>query len=481
MKTFVIGYGAAYLLILVLVTILARRGRNMNLPREFLGGGPGFGAFLSFIGISATLFSAFTLQGMPAFFYNHGAAAWIFLGVTDVCLAAILMWGGLKLRRVAGTSRTKAAPVRHITDLLRARGSDTWVRWVYVLAVTLFLLPYVTIQIKGASLIMHSQLPIGNSHLIWSILIVLVLAAYGFLSGLRGVYLTDSIQGSILLFAVLFVSLSILRDTGIQDLFNHVEAVDKSLLSAPGPMGVLGWQFLLISFIAICLMPYTQPQLATRVLAAKSDRALITTCIGLAVFAFVVILPTLIIGFRGVAVAPSDPAGFLIAVLQQHVPHSIAGLFLIGILAAAMSTADSQVLAIGTEWATAIGNGPAFERKSMIPMTKLVAALVLTIALVFAQSDFKSLVLFSVNSFIGTSLLLPLIIGGCSGKHGRPLVWVSVALLAAFLLALIGVIPNKLLGFRLELMLFTTMGVATAIFLLLRHSVSPQDLKTVQE
>lgn len=465
MTPFVISTAIIYLGILVIVTIWSRHGRNMRTPDQYLFGGRGFASLLSFIGISATLFSAFTLQGMPAFFYSHGAAAWIFLGVTDVCLAGMLLWGGLRLRDVARKARTGSGRVRNITDLLLANKAPAWAVYTYVLAMTIFLLPYLTIQVKGASILMQEQLPLGSTHFAWSIMIVSVLSIYGFLSGIRGVYMTDAIQGALLLGAILFVAISILQSTGLHQLFSDVEAVEPMLLGAPGPSGLLGWQFLLISFISICLMPYTQPQLATRILVARSDRTLVVTCIGLAVFSVLVILPALVIGFRGVVVAPDDPSGFLTRVLIGHIPAWIAGVFVVGIVAAAMSTADSQILAVGTEWATALGQGPIAERKYANLTTKMVAATLAIAALVLAQSDIRSLVLFSINSFIGTSLLLPLIVGACSRSRptALPLMFVSVLALVVFVLSLAGVIPPRIANLRIELGLYGILALALAI------------------
>lgn len=85
-----------YLLFLAGVAWITAKKSSNN--REYLFG-TGFGSVLSLFGISASLFSSFTLQGMPEFFKNHGIGAWVFLGITDVCLATLLLYFGLKMRK----------------------------------------------------------------------------------------------------------------------------------------------------------------------------------------------------------------------------------------------------------------------------------------------------------------------------------------------------------------------------------------------
>jgi SSS family solute:Na+ symporter len=60
---------------------------------------PKLGVILGFLTYSATLFSTFTLMGMPNFFRVHGVGSWIFLGVTDTAMGVMLILFGVFLRR----------------------------------------------------------------------------------------------------------------------------------------------------------------------------------------------------------------------------------------------------------------------------------------------------------------------------------------------------------------------------------------------
>ncbi|MCP4811522.1 MAG: sodium:solute symporter family protein, partial [Planctomycetaceae bacterium] len=82
--------GSGYLGLLGLVMWKAYRANQAS--GDYLLAGSDVGVFLGFLSFSATLFSTFTLMGMPDFFRVHGVAAWIFLGVTDAALALVVLW-----------------------------------------------------------------------------------------------------------------------------------------------------------------------------------------------------------------------------------------------------------------------------------------------------------------------------------------------------------------------------------------------------
>ena len=76
-----------YVMALVVATLLARRDTHSS--DDYVMAGSNIGVALGFLSFSATLFSTFTLMGMPDFFRTHGVGAWIFLGVTDGAMAFI--------------------------------------------------------------------------------------------------------------------------------------------------------------------------------------------------------------------------------------------------------------------------------------------------------------------------------------------------------------------------------------------------------
>lgn len=467
---------ATYLVFLIFFAWRLSRGSQRSSGHYLFGGG--FGFFLSFLGISASLFSTFTLQGMPAFFRNHGIASWVFLGITDVALAGLLLFFGLKMRRFArqlvanqGNKGNKGnqdgqqlSPPKNLTEWLKQSGLPKVSVWFFIVAVTLFMIPYITIQVKGAAVLLQSAIPLGETHLLWSMLMVGLMLGYSWFGGIRAIFITDAVQGVILLVTVwVIATFAIHAAGGLSALFADVVAIKPALLSAPGPVGVLNWQFLLIGFISIVLMPYVQPQLATRVLVAKSDKAFAWSAVALGVFAILVILPTLFIGLRSVAL--SAEGDFLLNLITHDAPPFFYALFVVGVLAAAMSTADSQLLAIGTEWSSAFVAKDIQQHASARLLVKSVGVVVALIALLLAQSSFKSLILFSINSFIGTSLLLPIVLASVIRLPRWRLALILASMLAVviFVPVMLGILPRTLSGLRVELYLYAALGLMMAM------------------
>ncbi len=480
---------AIYLLFLAFVAWRLAK-TNPNSQQHYLFGN-GFGFILSFFGIASSLFSTFTLEGMPAFFKNHGIGSWVFLGITDVCLAGLLLFFGLKMRGfVQGLAlkssnnyydkhhdnqpnsqfQHKPKPIKNLSEWLKRSGLSKATLLFFVSAVTIFMIPYISIQIKGTAVLLQTAIPLGGTHLSWSILMVILMMTYSWFGGIRAIFVTDMVQGLVLLVTVWTIAFfAISASGGMGNLFAQVGQIEPALLSAPGPKGVLNWQFLLISFISIVLMPYVQPQMVTRILVAKNDKAFALSTMALAVFAILVILPTLFIGFRSVVVAQSVGEGhFLLNMLASDAPMFFYALFIVGVLAAAMSTADSQLMAIGTEWSSTLLKEDIQTHKRAKTWVKAVAGVVSVIALGLAQSSFKSLVLFAINSFIGTSLLLPIILATCVDKmsHRRLLIGSSVVAVLVFLAVLLVIIPKMLFGLRIELILYAGLGIVMAMTVL---------------
>lgn len=451
MKTYLIVFASIYLGLMVFFFIkYMRQKKTINNSNEFLFANSNIGVIFTFLGILATLFSTFTLQGMPSFFKNHGIGSWLFLGVTDVCLAGFLLYFGLKFRKFA---KSLEGNPKNIIELLKSGGSGKIILLFYILATTIFMIPYITIQIKGAAFLFNAAIPVGETHLFWSCVMVLLMLLYSSTGGIRAIYTTDSIQGFLILVTTWVIAFFAIKSAGgVEAIFINANEYSQALMSIPGPKGVLNWQFLLISFISICLMPYVQPQLATRVLVAKDDKTFIKATLVFAFFVILVILPTIFIGLRGV----SYEGNFLVQILQNDVPAIFYALFVVGVVAAAMSTTDSQLMAIGTEWGSFFSKESIGLNQKAKLYVKLSATIVALVALVLAQSSFKSLILFSINSFIGTSFLVPIIYSLTVEKKivKNLLVFISIFCVVVFMLSLIGFVPKMIFGLRVELFLY---------------------------
>ncbi len=450
--------GCVYVALLIGVSVWQRRVNTSS--KDYLLAGGSLSSFLGLFTFAATLFSTFTLLGMPDLFRVHGVGAWHFLAVSDMALIFGVIWIGFHFRRVALRQGYWG-----MAGFLTLRYRNRLAGSVAFFGVFVFLIPYVAIQIKGVSdfvaLAFPGFMPVWG----WSLLLVAIMLLYSELGGLKAIIYNDAIQGLILLIVIWIVGLSCLEAVGgLEAGYATLQERQPELLSTPGPRGLFTPQFLIGSAVAILMIPFTQPQVSIRLAIMKNDRAMYRMAVGVGVFAILVILPTAFIGLYGSIRYPDLTAfEFLSRALVLDQPATLAAFVLIGLLAAAISTADSQIFALGTELRSLM---TFQDEKKLLRITKIGIVVFALLALGFSLIAGDQLALLARTSFAGTSLLAPMIMtaifaeGRVSGVF-LPLVTLGALLL--FIASLMGLFPEAVFGLRLDLLLLIVLVVMAGI------------------
>ena len=459
-------FGLLLLAYLIALIYALRLSRNTEVgpasEQSYRFADSNIGSVLGVLTFSATLFSTFTLLGLPDFFRNHGVGAWIFLGVTDMAMAFLALWFGLKVREKISVQEFES-----VSEMLAKTYHADWVRFIYWGGIFVFLLPYVAIQIKGISGFLSVAFPLDIPNWSWSLFILLAILIYSHLGGLKAIIYNDAIQGIILLTITLLIAAICLDQMGgWTSMFEQIEEQNPKLLSIPGPTGLLNTQFLLASFLTIVLMPISQPQLFARFTVMCDERSMIEMLLGMSVFVFLIITPTIAIGMYGAINYPDLSAGeFWVNTLVNDQPEIIGALAVVGLLAAAMSTADSQLFALESEVS------PTIQTHTFRKLPILIFAIMAFGLVVLSSSE---LVLLATVSFAGTSLLAPMILLAVLSRDGEhpPLlipVICGVSLLIYLVSLLSGFVPQVIFGYRLELLLLTLNAIIVGFFYFLRE------------
>ena len=459
-------FGLLLLAYLIALIYALRLSRNAEVgpvgEQSYRFADSNIGSVLGVLTFSATLFSTFTLLGLPDFFRNHGVGAWIFLGVTDMAMAFLALWFGLKVREKISVQEFES-----VSEMLAKTYHADWVRFIYWGGIFVFLLPYVAIQIKGVSGFLSVAFPLDIPNWSWSLFILLAILIYSHLGGLKAIIYNDAIQGIILLLITLLIAKICLDQMGgWTSMFEQIEERNPKLLSIPGPTGFLNTQFLLASFLTIVLMPISQPQLFTRFTVMRDERSMIEMLLGMSVFVFLIITPTIAIGMYGAINYPDLSAGeFWVNTLVNDQPEIIGALAVLGLLAAAMSTADSQLFALESEVS------PTIQTHSFRKLPSLIFAIMAFGLAVLSSSE---LVLLAIVSFAGTSLLAPMILLAVLSKDGEhPPLLIPVVCGGSLLIylesLLSGFVPQVIFGYSLELLLLTLNAIIVGFFYFLRE------------
>ncbi len=329
-----------YLLILFAIAYFAWR-RTLGISDYVLGGrtlGPGVTA----LSAGASDMSGWLLLGLPGAIYLSGLGeAWIVVGLL---LGAWANW-----RLVAGPLRRASAAADDALTLpellsrVLTRGGDRQTLRLLRMTATVLILFFFTFYVAaglvaGARLFettlgldYHTALFVGTA----------IIVAYTVAGGFLAVSWTDFFQGSLMLLALAAVPILLMFGAAgpIVPPAGHLDPfTDLTLLA-------------LLSLLAWGLGYFGQPHILARFMAIGDPEQLTRARhIGMS-WMFVTTVAAVAIGIGGSAVfAPAldEPETVFIALTQLLFHPVVAGIVLAAILAAVMSTIDSQLLVAST-------------------------------------------------------------------------------------------------------------------------------------
>ena len=336
-----------YLLLMVAIGFIAwRRTRNFD---DYILGGRSLGGYVTALSAGASDMSGWLLLGLPGAMYAGGLSeAWIGFGLI---LGAYLNW-----RFVAGplrvyTERTENALTLPDYFTTRFAEGGRLLRIIAALVILVFFAVYAASGIVAGARLFESVfgLPYGQA-LWWGAAATI---RYTLVGGFLAVSWTDTVQATLMLFALILAPIMVMVSTGgFGASVAIIEQVDPTRLDwfAGGTLGAIG----IISLLAWGLGYFGQPHILARFMAADSVRTIPTARrIGMA-WMILCLLGSLGVGFFGIAyfganpdeaaLMGDNPERVFIALSEALFNPWIAGVLLSAILAAIMSTLSCQLL-----------------------------------------------------------------------------------------------------------------------------------------
>ena len=325
---------------------LAAYGRTRDLA-DYLLGGRRLGAFVTAMSAEASDMSSWLLMGLPGYAYAKGyEASWIAIGLF---VGTYLNW-----RLVAAPLRAateEAGNALTISDYLEARFSDQsrLLRVVPAVFILVFFLVYTTSGLVAGGKLFNSVfgMPYGVAVVAGGVSIII----YTSLGGFTAVCWTDTVQGLLMVAALVAVPVvSLRRLGGLAEAHDAMREVSPHLLSLlrdtqGQPLTVITILSLLGWGLGYC----GQPHILARFMAIRDTGALPAARRIAMVWVGVSMTAAVLVGCFGVGALSEPLTGGdtekVFIVLAQSLFHPIpAGICLAAILAAIMSTADSQLL-----------------------------------------------------------------------------------------------------------------------------------------
>jgi SSS family solute:Na+ symporter len=367
-----------YMVMLLAFGIIAYL-RSQASEEDFYLAGRGQGVLVTALTIMATMFSSAAMLGIPGLIYRDGLPFVFFALNLPLSGAAVYVIGSRVWR--LGQKRGYMTPADLIADYY---GGSSLLRCLVALTGTLYAIPYIVMQIKAGGYLAQRMFPdagaitlFGKSFAIFEtgvIALSILTMLYVLIGGMRSVAWTDVAQGLLLLSGMIIAGLATVKALGgPKSFFEEVSTLPAEALSLPGPSGAWSpWKLMTICMFA-SLSTMIQPGQWIRYYAAKSTETLKRSALIFAIllpccFLFGVMLVAL--GARAIyppafedgVLLPHPAIGsqsdefdqVVIALLQEHIPLLlgptagvvIVSLILVAIMAASMSTADSNLHAL---------------------------------------------------------------------------------------------------------------------------------------
>tara|TARA_Y100000588_G_scaffold314430_1_gene342058 strand:- start:323 stop:1954 length:1632 start_codon:yes stop_codon:yes gene_type:complete len=366
-----------YMLMLLWLCYLGYR-KGKATEEDYYLAGRGQGTLVTSLTIMATFFSSAALLGIPGVIYRDGVSFFLFALNLPVAGVAIYLLGN-RMRKL-GKARGYVTPADMVGDYY---GGST-VRLLAASTSALYVLPYVIMQIKAGGYLAQRLFPdapplefLGGSFTMYETgvwVLSLLTMAYVLVGGMRSVAWTDVIQGILLLSGMIVAGIAtIAYFGGPSGYFEEVSKLPAKALSAPGNSDTwnAGKLFTICAFASLGAI--IQPGQWMRFYAAKDSSTLRRSAL-----VFAIILPIcflfgiMIVALGGQVLFPPEITAdgvmphhevgakakevdqVVIAMIETVLPEMlgvvlgavVVTLILIAVLAASMSTADSNLHAL---------------------------------------------------------------------------------------------------------------------------------------
>lgn len=414
---------AAYLIIMIIIGVVCSKGTKNN--EDYFLGGRNLGGWTAALSAQASDMSGWLLMGLPGSIYLAGTGEiWIAIGLL---IGTILNWYivSARLRKytiVAGNSLTIPSFFQN-----RYRDKKGIIKIVSAVIIAIFFTVYTASAFSSgaklfATLFSDGKTEGGNYNTVYIIglcVAALVILIYTFMGGFKAVCTTDFIQGLLMLVAIMSVPVlayaTLTYNTGFADAItaHGVSSPENYLNFMKNSDGTPVSAVSIISNLAWGLGYFGMPHILVRFMAVKSNSeikksrkiAIAWVVISLAASCLIGLVAR---GYLNTTLEGSASETVFIRTIQQLFSGNgilifIGGIFLCGILAAIMSTADSQLLVTASSVSEDIYlgvNKKATEKKALW-VGKIAVIIVAVVAFFIALDPSSSIMALVSDAWAG--------------------------------------------------------------------------------
>ena len=323
------------------------KSKKSESEKEYFLGGRNMGGLVAALSAGASDMSAWVLMGLPGSIYLYGVGkVWIAVGLM---LGTILAWIFVapRLRRYSICAKDSITIPQFLTN--RFLTEHKALQIISAIVFVIVYCVYAASSISACGTLFNTVL--GIDPRIAMIVASAIIVLYTFLGGFNAVCWTDFFQGLLMLAALMLCPIIAVFVMNASDF-----VVEGSRALPPHYYNVLSggafnWTSVadIISGMGWGLGYFGMPHIIVRYISIKSEKEMKKSQIVGSCWTTVILIMAAIVGlmgrsFFGDALADNNSIVF-IRMVRALFPAFIAGVLLSAIIAAAMSTADSQLLA----------------------------------------------------------------------------------------------------------------------------------------
>ena len=340
-----------YTVLIIGMAIVFRKSKNLS---DYFLGGRSLNSWVGALSAQASDMSGWLLMGLPGAIYAFGIGrAWIAVGLA-IGTALNWLFVAKRLRRYTIVANNAITLPQYFEN--RFRDTSHMLKIVTAIFFAIFFTIYTASGFRAGGVLLSQ---IFNIDYITGVLIgAAFILIYTLIGGFLAVSWTDTVQGMMMLLAVLFVPIFAVMAMG--GWANVSAGIDPALLNMMDDgTGARLTGVSIISDMAWGLGYFGMPHILVRFMAIRSEKDINKSAVIAIIWVLLALGSALMVGLVGRAFIPGlggpgvgGPETVFIQMVEQMflIPGAfiaiplLGGLFICGIFAAVKSTADSQLL-----------------------------------------------------------------------------------------------------------------------------------------
>lgn len=369
--------------------------------KEYFLGGRSMGPWVTAMSAQASDMSAWLLMGLPGSILAFGMGqAWIGIGLA-LGTAANWIFIAKRLRKFSKAANDSITLPQYLANRFVTGGKA-----LQIISAVIFLV-FFTVYVASSFVAgrdvfttVFKDLDPQNALLIFAAIIIV----YTFLGGYKAVCWTDFFQGVMMLIALLAVPIVInftmdLDFTLLDKVYKYTDSGTNEIVKCTfnaNPFAA-DWKEI-ISGLAWGLGYFGMPHILVRFMSIKNAKLVKKSATVAIVWVVLALTATILIAFFGRIIVGEEllTAGnqklVFIVLARKLFPSFVAGLLMAAIIAASMSTADSQLLVASSSFTSDIYK-PVFRKnasdKEIVWVGRIIVLIVAVVAYFIAASKSK--------------------------------------------------------------------------------------------